>query len=54
MRGMIVEITNKGYQCLMIWHVIIEDRKTRVVGVEGRLKAEKNMRDILTCDVLPL
>ena len=34
---MIVETTNKGYGCVMVWGGIIGDRKTRLVKVEGQL-----------------
>ena len=32
---MIVETTNKGYGCVMVWGGIIGDRKTRLVKAEG-------------------
>ena len=51
---MIVETTNKGYGCVMVWGGIIGDRKTRLVKVEGRLTADKYIRDILTHPVLPI
>lgn len=51
---MIVETTNKGYGCVMVWGGIIGDRKTRLVKVEGRLTADKYIRDILTHHVLPI
>ena len=54
MKGVVVEITNGGYGCVMILGGIIEDRKTRLVRVEGRLTAEKYMQDIFTHFVLQM
>ena len=50
----IIEFTNKGYGNVMVWAGIIDNRKTALVRINGRLTKDNYCEDILTNNVIPL